>query len=85
MNSRRGFFKSLAKAAAIISLAPQIAFRVKPETWVVREVGVYEMLRMADGHVPRSSPGLDLYEMFRLCHEIRHRRQSAMARAASPS
>ena len=31
MNTRRGFFKSLAKAAAIIALAPQIAFRVRPE------------------------------------------------------
>lgn len=27
---RRGFFKSLVKAAAIVALAPQIAFRVKP-------------------------------------------------------
>lgn len=31
MNSRRGFFKSLAKAAAVVALAPQIAFRVRPE------------------------------------------------------
>lgn len=31
MNSRRGFFRSLAKTAAIIALAPQLAFRVRPE------------------------------------------------------
>lgn len=28
---RRGFFQSLAKAAAIVALAPQLAFRVRPE------------------------------------------------------
>lgn len=28
---RRGFFASLAKAAAIVALAPQLAFRAKPE------------------------------------------------------
>lgn len=28
---RRGFFKSLAKAAAIVALAPQLAFRVNPK------------------------------------------------------
>lgn len=28
---RRAFFQSLAKAAAIVALAPQLAFRVKPE------------------------------------------------------
>lgn len=27
MNSRRGFFKRIAQAAAIIALAPQIAFK----------------------------------------------------------
>lgn len=27
---RRSFFKSLAQAAAIVALAPQLAFRVKP-------------------------------------------------------
>lgn len=31
MNSRRGFFRSLAQTAAIIALAPQLAFRVRPE------------------------------------------------------
>lgn len=28
---RRSFFKSLARAAAIVALAPQIAFGIKPE------------------------------------------------------
>lgn len=33
---RRGFFNSLAKAAAIIALAPQLAFRTKPEgQWII--------------------------------------------------
>lgn len=38
MKTRRGFFQSLAKAAAIIALAPQIAFRVKPEEIAVRDI-----------------------------------------------
>lgn len=29
--NRRRWFQSLAKAAAIVALAPQLAFRVKPE------------------------------------------------------
>lgn len=31
MNTRRTFFKSLAKAAAIVALAPQLCFRQKLE------------------------------------------------------
>lgn len=38
MNSRRRFFKSLVKAAAIVALAPQIAFRVKPLSVAVEAV-----------------------------------------------
>lgn len=30
MNSRRSFFKRLASMAAIVALAPQLAFRTKP-------------------------------------------------------
>lgn len=32
---RRGFFQSLAKAAAIIALAPQLAFRAKAEVFTL--------------------------------------------------
>jgi hypothetical protein len=45
---RRSFFQSLAKAAAIVALAPQLAFRVKPvvveishPAEVVTEVATY--------------------------------------------
>lgn len=32
MNSRRGFFKSIARAVAVIAIAPQIAFSRKLES-----------------------------------------------------
>jgi len=37
---RRSFFTSLAKAAAIIALAPQLAFRVKPIEWTRSDEGI---------------------------------------------
>jgi len=42
---RRSFFQAVAKAAAIVALAPQIAFRVKPEAIAVKmpEVLAYEL------------------------------------------
>lgn len=33
--NRRSFFQSIAKAVAIVALAPQLAFRPKPLKWVV--------------------------------------------------
>lgn len=35
--NRRSFFQSLARAAAIVALAPQLAFRVRPERLLVSE------------------------------------------------
>lgn len=41
---RRSFFTSLAKAAAIVALAPQLAFRVKPIVWIHTNEGIMHIL-----------------------------------------
>lgn len=57
---RRSFFQSLAKAAAIVALAPQLAFRVKPDLpsvaigWDVGVNGGSAYVLMVDGVVKES-------------------------------
>lgn len=44
MSPRRGFLRSLAKAAAIVALAPQLAFRAKPIVWRHTNEGIMQTL-----------------------------------------
>jgi len=74
---RRRFFKALAKAAAIVALAPQLAFRVKPERielhYVTNSTGVYEQLKACEGYVDRDGH-INLDELFQLSADIKRKR-----------
>jgi hypothetical protein len=62
MNTRRGFFKSLFKAAAIIALAPQIAFRVKPDLGIdTHKLNLTEMFDQACKFRPYYKDQIDIF------------------------
>lgn len=64
---RRSFFKSLAQAAAIVALAPQLAFRAAPQTF-----GVYQAISVCQ----RVNGPLDLDAIMDLSFTLA-RRQNA--------
>lgn len=78
--NRRSFFSKCLRAAAIVALAPQIAFRVKPDlpTLTYRaNFGVYEQLRACENVIVREP--LDLQAFFKLNYDIMRARQKEAA------
>jgi len=51
--NRRSFFQSVAKTVAIVALAPQLAFRVKPLAIRLPEIAPVELTPIGQGHFDR--------------------------------
>lgn len=80
---RRAFFQSLAKAAAIIALAPRIAFRVPEETFYhegiqyrSNTIGIREQLRLcANTFDPHADNSLDMQKFFNTVFAVSRNRE----------
>lgn len=72
--TRKRFFRKLAQTAALLALAPQLAFRVRPQP--IRLTSIREALEHCQRFYILDQSALDLKALMAISYTIKKRRES---------